>query len=111
MTELDRAQLKFDICKKNYHTQLNMFCINLLILIISLGILIGHPTNWYNAIALGGLLITLIYNYATLSAELYELKYYKSNLNRIEWTANDTIESLNNSVRFKNQFFTKDKKE
>ena len=110
MSEIKIAQMKVDISMKAYRQHLSMFFINALILIVNIGFLINHTSNWLNAIAVGGLICTLGYVYVNLSFELEDLKFYKTCLNRAKWNDHDEIERLNSLTRYHNQFFTMDKK-
>lgn len=94
MSDIEIAQFKVDISMKAYKQHLNMFFINLLILFPNIWFVINHPSQWYNAITVGGLLATLGFTYLNLSFELSDLRFYKTCLNRSKWNDEDEKESL-----------------
>lgn len=94
MNEIEIAQFKVDISLKTYRQHLGMFFINIAILIANIGFLIKNPSNWLNAIVVGGLICTLGYTYLNLSFELFDLRFYKSRLNLSKWNDEDEKDSL-----------------
>lgn len=105
--EIERVKLKIIIYKRAYNSYFNQLMVTLVVLFLNI-VLFVIDHKWFNAMAIGGLLISFIYIWVNMKLEYDDLKFYTQLLHRILIKDEDEIDSLNNILRL--QIYAKDMK-
>jgi hypothetical protein len=84
--------------------------LNIIVLLINIPFVSSSSHgHWWNAVAVGALIMTLAYMWISMSSEYTDLKFYTHMLNRILMKDEDEIDRLNNLLNLK--IYSKDLKD
>src|SRR4029079_6129277 len=100
--EIERVKLKIAIHKRSYNSFFNQFMLNLIVLFLNVPFVWSHNHGyWWNAVAVGAVVMTLAYIWISMSSEYHDLKFYTEVLNRILMKDENEIDRLNNLLSLK----------